>query len=239
MLTTGFIFITLTLIILVIILFKMDMPRASLPLGIIYIIFIIYQIPEKNKKTIQEIPEELINTNNSEILNKNQKKEKLKPLNKKTEQKRPIPKPETKKKSTLPESKISIKKDSKKNKNQKQIEKNQTASTLKLMDIKICKFIKKRTPVGSDIIFSNSVDSLYCYTRIQNKGTKKEVKHIWYYEGNMMTQVRYNVKRSNIYRSWTRKTIYPHQIGRWRVDVHDNNGTVIGSINFEIKKSYN
>ena len=239
MLTTGFIFITLTLIILVIILFKMDMPRASLPLVIIYIIFLIYQIPEKNEKIVKEKNEKRINTNFSEKNNKNQKKENVETVKAKAEQNKPIPKIEIEKKSTLPESKVSIKKDFKKNKNQKQIEKNQRASSLKLMDIKICKFIKKRTPVGSDIIFSNNIDSLYCYTRIQNKGRKKEVKHIWYYEGNIMTQVRYNVKRANIYRSWTKKTIYPHQIGRWRVDVHDNNGTVIGSINFEIKKSSN
>jgi len=50
-----------------------------------------------------------------------------------------------------------------------------------------------------------------------------------------MTQVRYNVKKSNIYRSWTKKTILPHQIGKWRVDVHDNYGTIIGSKEFQIK----
>ena len=108
-------------------------------------------------------------------------------------------------------------------------------------DIKICKRIYKRTPVGSDVVFTNSVDSLYCYTRIQNTGSKKEVKHIWYFENQIMTQVRYNVKKSNIYRSWTKKTILPHQIGKWRVDVHDNHGTIIGSKEFQIKNisSYN
>ena len=50
-----------------------------------------------------------------------------------------------------------------------------------------------------------------------------------------MTQIRYNVKKSNIYRSWTKKTILSNQIGRWRVDIQDNNGTVIGSTEFEIK----
>ena len=83
--------------------------------------------------------------------------------------------------------------------------------------------------------FTNNVDSLYCYTRIKNPGPKREVKHIWYYDDQMITQVRYNVKKSNIYRSWTKKTILSNQIGRWRVDIQDNNGTIIGSKNFEIK----
>ena len=107
--------------------------------------------------------------------------------------------------------------------------------SLTVKDIKICKSIYKRTPVGSDVVFTNNIDSLYCYTRIQNPGSKREVKHIWYYGDQMMTQVRYNVKKSNIYRSWTKKTILPSQIGKWRVDIQDNNGTVIGSKKFEIR----
>ena len=105
---------------------------------------------------------------------------------------------------------------------------------ISVKDIKICKNIYKRTPVGSDVIFSNTVDSLYCYTRIQNTGSKEEVKHVWYYKDQVMTQVIYNVKKSNIYRSWTKKTILPNQIGKWRVDVINSEGTIIGSKKFEI-----
>ena len=85
----------------------------------------------------------------------------------------------------------------------------------------------------------NDVDSLYCYTRIQNLGQKSEVKHVWYFEDNIMTQVRYNVKKSNIYRSWTKKTILPNQVGSWRVDVQDYNGKIIGSKKFQIKRPSN
>tara|TARA_Y100000816_G_scaffold288991_2_gene274606 strand:- start:4 stop:2232 length:2229 start_codon:yes stop_codon:yes gene_type:complete len=107
-------------------------------------------------------------------------------------------------------------------------------SQLKVKDIKICKKIYKRTPVGADVVFTNSVDSLYCYTRIQNTGEKKEVKHIWYYEDQIMTQVRYNVKKSNNYHSWTKKTILPHQIGQWKVHITDEDGHVLGGQNFLI-----
>ena len=118
-------------------------------------------------------------------------------------------------------------------------EKKRKLGVLTVKDIKICKKIYKRTPVGADVIFTNNVDSLYCYTRIKNTGSKREVKHIWYYENQIMTQVRYNVKKSNIYRSWTKKTILPNQIGKWRVDIHDNNGIIIGSKEFQIQKKTN
>ena len=65
---------------------------------------------------------------------------------------------------------------------------------LSLKDIKICKNIKNRNPIGIGEVFPNSVDSLYCFTKIENLGKKMEVRHVWYYENQIMTQVRYNVK---------------------------------------------
>ena len=105
-----------------------------------------------------------------------------------------------------------------------------------LKDIKICKGISNRKPLGVGTVFPNTVDSLYCHTKIENSGSKKEAKHIWYFENQIMTQVRYNVKKSKSYRSWTKKTILPYQVGNWRVDVQDQNGTIIRSKKFRIKK---
>ena len=116
-------------------------------------------------------------------------------------------------------------------------EKKKTFNNLvKLKEIKICRNIKNRSPVGVGEIFPSSVDSLYCYTKIENLGKKMEVRHVWYYENQIMTQVRYNVKKSNVYRSWTKKTISSFQIGNWRVEVQDRNGTIIGTKQFKIKK---
>ena len=119
----------------------------------------------------------------------------------------------------------------------RQKRKKQTFNNLvKLKEIKICRNIKNRSPVGVGEIFPSSVDSLYCYTKIENLGKKMEVRHVWYYENQIMTQVRYNVKKSNVYRSWTKKTISSFQIGNWRVEVQDRNGTIIGTKQFKIKK---
>ena len=38
--------------------------------------------------------------------------------------------------------------------------------------IKICKNIKNRSPIGIGEVFPNSIDSLYCYTKIENLGKK-------------------------------------------------------------------
>ena len=228
------IFISITLFILVGITFYLKVPKASIPLFVIYLIFII-----KNQSFDQ--PNELIvdyqdiTISKNEVIVENENNIDLRLKNKEVE--KPIePKPLTfdSEPKSIEKNKV-VKEEIKSEKSVKKkpdIEKN---ISLIVQDIKICKSIYKRTPVGSDVVFTNNVDSLYCYTRIQNPGPKREVKHIWYYDNQMMTQVRYNVKKSNIYRSWTKKTILSNQIGRWRVDIQDNNGTVIGSKNFEIK----
>ena len=233
MFSYAFIFITLTLLILILSAFWLKVPNASLPLIIIYAIFIFnnkkpdsineqidIEVTENVKNEIDSVSDIGIKTSFNGLVTI-----KPKPITFDTEK--------NQKKITENEIKKTISK--KKIDKKPIIKENASTQTLVVKDIKICKKIYKRTPVGADIVFTNSVDSLYCYTRIQNTGSKKEVKHIWYFENQIMTQVRYNVKKSNIYRSWTKKTILPHQIGKWRVDVHDNYGTIIGSKEFQIK----
>ena len=84
--------------------------------------------------------------------------------------------------------------------------------------------------------FYNDVDSLYCFTKLRNEGIKQEVRHVWFYEDRIMTQVRYNVKNSKVYRSWTKKTISPFQIGNWRVEIQNKRGDIIGQTSFVIKE---
>ena len=239
MFSYAFIFITLTLMVLVLASFWLRVPKASFPLLVIYVIFIFNN--RSSKTDSKEVNPNIINSTQEKVIVEPKKETEPSPKELATIK----PKPITFKSDNFQEKKTEeVKKETQSIKKIKVLPKDnndKSSPTLALKDIKICKRIYKRTPVGSDVVFTNSVDSLYCYTRIQNTGPKKEVKHIWYFENQIMTQVRYNVKKSNIYRSWTKKTILPHQIGKWRVDVHDNHGTIIGSKEFQIKNisSYN
>jgi hypothetical protein len=226
------IFITISLILLASVAYWIKVPKAILPLCITYLLFILLTSPSKD--SLSELP-----ITNSNTINK-QKADNIFDTNKDL-LKSPIkPTPLTF------DSGRTTKKVLKNNTNKQpaytgdqsklNIIQNTNANLLRLKDIQICKNVVKRTPEGTDVFFKKDVDSLFCYTRIQNQGKKQEVKHIWYYEGEQMTQIRYNIKKSNIYRSWTRKTILPHQIGKWRVDVQASSGKIIGSKEFQIVK---
>ena len=231
-----FIFITISLVVLVGAAYWMRIPRAAIPLGIVYLILIM--LNEDAPQTFQKI----------DMLHKPKGVTKQKLSSQIDTVSQPIqplgttiqPKPltfdsgRTKKDLLLKKTEIqAIQTPTKPKVEQNSNQEEQTAS-LHLRDIQICKNVVNRNPVSTDVIFTKNVDSLFCYTRIQNTGRKQEVKHVWYYEGQLMTQVRYNIKRSNIYRSWTHKKILPNQIGNWRVDVQDSAGNVIGSKQFQI-----
>ena len=233
------IFVTLSLVILVGVSFWLKIPRTTIPLAIIYLVFMFLN-PFDSQKSYE---------NNTMIETKpiNPDKIIIKPMI----NSRPIQPVETDikpqnltfkynpNKKNLPNTKQEIlesKPQSDIEKESNKVEEKQK-DILRLRDIQICKNVINRIPVGTDVYFSKNVDSLYCYTRIQNTGGKQEVKHAWYYEDRLMTQIRYNIKKSNIYRSWTKKTILRNQIGKWRVDVLDSDGTIIGSKKFEIINS--
>ena len=254
MFSLDFIFISITLLILLIISYKIGSPKVAIPLVLIYLLLILKNLLNFNN---QEEPK--ITAEKEQHLNQAQKNEANNHNKSLSKQKLPIKIPEIQKKSKSINGKNAVvekkQKDIKEKKAEK-IEKNDLVNLLKpkkktneskkkipldnllsLKEIKICKNIKNRNPIGIGEVFSNSVDSLYCFTKIENLGKKKEVRHVWYYENQIMTQVRYNVKKSNVYRSWTKKTISSFQIGNWRVEVQDHNGTIIGSKRFKIRKS--
>ena len=243
------IFISLTLLILSGVLIKIRSSKAIIPLALIYIFFLYFKSSTEKVEIDSKIDykktkiKSTQSHNNLEIDELDEDNEvpiftsKDVGLDKKIMVDKKSINQKEKEKKVEKEKNIKIKSDEPK-KVSKVKEKNQTFNNIvKLKEIKICKNIKNRSPVGVGEIFPNSVDSLYCYTKIENLGKKMEVRHVWYYENQIMTQVRYNVKKSNVYRSWTKKTISSFQIGNWRVEVQDRNGTIIGTKQFKIKKS--
>ncbi len=254
MFTLDTLFITLTLLILSTILVKIRSPKVIIPLAVIYVFFIFNKLSTSNNEKHSEDSVEnnkikiIQPKNNFKTDNLNKTDQTQKQLNKdvRIEQKEikdqkqldiQLANKNEKKQTVKKEINTKVKKDEQK-KVLKEIKEKQTFNNLlTLKEIKICRNIKNRNPVGIGEIFPSSVDSLYCFTKIENLGKKLEVRHVWFYENQIMTQVRYNVKKSNVYRSWTKKTISSFQIGNWRVEVQDRNGTIIGTKRFKIKKS--
>ena len=253
---STFIVISIVFIIFIIIANYLKVLRLSIPLVIIYCIFCFnylidnennYSNPPKkiNKQNIDKPKYNSITKLHEPIENKNKTSIVEKQINNNVVMPKPIlsytPKP------IMIDSNVNILEETNTNMitsdlifvddsiNEKNKKQNSDLKTLKLNELMICRGIYKRNPIKPGINFINSVDSLFCYTKISNSGPKQEIKHVWYLEGMEMTSVAYNIKPSFNYRSWSRKTIYPNQTGQWRVDVIDSYGNILGTRDFTIK----
>jgi hypothetical protein len=97
----------------------------------------------------------------------------------------------------------------------------------------ICKDVVDREAVDVGTRFPNSVQRLYCYTKIVGASQPTEIVHVWSYGDVERARITLNVKSSN-WRTFSSKAIQAHEIGAWRVDVLDTAGNLLKTINFEV-----
>ena len=170
------IFITISLVLLAGVAYWMRVPQVIIPLSIVYLLFVLLSdLSPKSLPNLQPIKNSTLGTPQKTA---NKSNSNLEPLET-TIQPTPLTFDSGRTKKTLLKKKI--KKQSPKTLNKSKVKKikNQESEShsLRLRDIQICKNVVKRTPEGTDVYFNNDVDSLFCYTRIQNQGKKQEVKH--------------------------------------------------------------
>jgi hypothetical protein len=97
----------------------------------------------------------------------------------------------------------------------------------------ICKDVVDREAVDVGTRFPNSVQRLYCYTKIVGADQPTEIVHVWNYGDVERARITLSVKSSN-WRTFSSKVIQAHEIGAWRVDVLDTAGNLLKTINFEV-----
>lgn len=112
-----------------------------------------------------------------------------------------------------------------------------TESTMiKVEEIKFCTGIENRQPVGVNTSFANTVERIYCYTKIVGASQPTSVAHIWFYNDEEIARVDLNVK-SNNWRTWSSKKIQNSWTGKWRVDVVSSEGDLLASKEFTVAAS--
>ena len=97
----------------------------------------------------------------------------------------------------------------------------------------ICKDVVDREAVDVGTRFPNSVQRLYCYTKIVGADQPTEIVHVWNYGDVERARITLSVKSSN-WRTFSSKVIQAHEIGAWHVDVLDTAGNLLKTIDFEV-----
>ena len=109
----------------------------------------------------------------------------------------------------------------------------QMQDKIEVADAAICKDVVDREAVDVGTRFPNSVQRLYCYTKIVGADQPTEIVHVWNHGDVERARITLSVKSSN-WRTFSSKVIQAHEIGAWRVDVLDTAGNLLKTIDFEV-----
>ena len=105
---------------------------------------------------------------------------------------------------------------------------------LVVSEFAIATSIEDRSPRGVSDTFPTNVSKLYAYTKINGAVGEIIIKHRWYYGETLISEVDLDV-RSASWRTYSSKNIIPQWPGQWRVDVTNEQGTVLDSLKFTIE----
>jgi hypothetical protein len=109
----------------------------------------------------------------------------------------------------------------------------QEAAVLVVESAAICEDVVDLEPVGAGNSFTVSVGKLFCLTKIVGAETDVDITHAWYFGDIERARVVLTVKSSS-WRTYSSKILQAHEIGAWHVDVLDESGNVLDTVDFEV-----
>ncbi len=110
------------------------------------------------------------------------------------------------------------------------------ASKIKVEQFVCSENVVNRTPVNISKTFSTELDKVYCFTKVKTDKAPTYIYHVWYKNGKKIAEIKINIKYQS-YRTWSYKTIFPSDVGDWKVELLDNNKNKITETYFKIVAS--
>ena len=109
-------------------------------------------------------------------------------------------------------------------------------SPITVTEMVFCADVKNRTPIGIKNNFSDSVERVFCFTKLSSTEDRTSISHVWYYNDVQMAIVDLPVNARS-WRTWSSKRIVREWTGVWRVDVISATGHIIFSEDFTVTPS--
>jgi hypothetical protein len=108
-------------------------------------------------------------------------------------------------------------------------------AAMDVVEMLFCQSVEDREPTGVDTVFANTVETVYCYTKIVNSTDEPtKISHVWYLDGEQKSKIDLTIKGKS-WRTWSSKTIPESWTGNWSVEVVSADGQVLESNEFVVK----
>ena len=109
----------------------------------------------------------------------------------------------------------------------------QEQPALVLEEIQMCTAVEDRQPSGVGTVFPDSLDKLYCFTKIAGAEDTTYVYHVWYFGNDEIARVKLPVKAKS-WRTWSSKKLNM-LLGKGHVEIVSESGNILGKAEFEIQ----
>ena len=109
----------------------------------------------------------------------------------------------------------------------------QEQPALVLEEIQICTAVEDRQPTGVGTVFPDSLDKIYCFTKIAGAVEPTNVYHVWYFGDVEIARVQLPVKAKS-WRTWSSKKLHM-LLGNGHVEIVSESGDILGKAEFEIQ----
>ncbi len=96
-----------------------------------------------------------------------------------------------------------------------------------------CTSIVDRKPEGVATSFPADVGRVFVFTKVKGGAEGSSDMHRWIHGDKTVAEVKLNVK-SSPYRVWSSKGIAPAQKGAWKVEIADDAGKVLKTVEFTV-----
>ena len=110
-------------------------------------------------------------------------------------------------------------------------------SKISVLSMRVGTGINNRRIENPDSLFSVNTKRIYCLTGIHNQNDSKIIYHRWYREGRLRSNIRLEMGRSYLWRTWSYITIKDQKAGNWQIVVEDTSGIRYDSLSFQIVDS--
>lgn len=96
-----------------------------------------------------------------------------------------------------------------------------------------CTSVADRKAEGAASSFPADVGRVFAFTKVTGGAEGSSVTHRWIYGDKTVAEVKLDVKASP-YRVWSSKGVAPGQKGAWKVEVADDAGKVLKTVEFTV-----
>jgi hypothetical protein len=117
-----------------------------------------------------------------------------------------------------------------------QTEQGKEGSGVRLSRSAICRQVEARAPVGEGKAFGTDVGELSAYTQVEGVTQPTRITHVWYHGDKEMYRRTIEIPQ-NGWRLWTSKKIAPSWTGPWKVEVLDEGGRTLTTLEFTIEEA--